>query len=106
MDLRFYEWAKSNEGSLKNIGITVEIPDLTRDNAEKGLQNPCQTVYFDSNVFYGKVCVWKDGQMDTEILCTDTEEIIDYKYYEKIDIKANFDELLKDFLAKMVSFSE
>ncbi|OPH47377.1 hypothetical protein BC351_40190 [Paenibacillus ferrarius] len=102
MNNKFLLWVKSKESVLQISNITCEIRDSTAEVIEKKSENPCQIVFFDSGKKMGSVCVWKSGFMDIEILDFDTEKKEYYKHSDDIGLNPDFDDILREFLDRMV----
>ncbi|OAB38298.1 hypothetical protein PMSD_08030 [Paenibacillus macquariensis subsp. defensor] len=99
---KFKQWANSNIEELRIVNILTEL--VKHNNIDEShLPNPSTGIIHESKSCLGQVIVWESHQMEYEVLNIETEEMILWKYIEKIADEPNFDDILKDYFQVLKS---
>ncbi|MED1943613.1 MULTISPECIES: hypothetical protein [Brevibacillus] len=90
----FRDWAECRSVELQKSNISSEI--ISREFIDsKIVHDPSARVIHESQLCIGQITVWKSQQFEMEILHIESEELIYWKYHEKID--SNLDEITSDY---------
>ncbi|GIO95983.1 hypothetical protein J14TS5_10690 [Paenibacillus lautus] len=92
---KFKHWAERKIESLNKVFISTEFVKHKMD--ESFVPNPSIGLIHESNVCLGQVTVWASCQMEFEVVNIETEEMILWKYIEKVSEDAEFDSILKEY---------
>jgi len=99
--MKFKQWAESNIESLNEEFISTEFVKHKMD--ESLIPNPSTVIIHESENCLGQVIVWESCQMEYEVLNITTEEMILWKYIEKISEEPNFYNILKEYFRVLQS---
>ncbi|MED1780545.1 hypothetical protein P4V43_01755 [Brevibacillus fortis] len=90
------DWADLKSAELCSLSISSEI--FNREFIdEKRVQDPSLGVIHESQYCLGQILVWESQQFEMEVVHIDTEELIYWKYLEKIDSNTDLDEITSDY---------
>ncbi|MCQ6564117.1 immunity protein TriTu family protein [Paenibacillus mendelii] len=93
---KFKYWVEKSKGELENSLITTEfIKYKTLD--ESLIPDPSTGIIHESKNCFGQVIVWESGQMEYEVLNIRTEEMILWRYFEKVPDEPDFDNILAEY---------
>ncbi|QEH70631.1 hypothetical protein QTL86_22690 [Cellulosilyticum sp. ST5] len=73
------KWIEKNRYKLEEIGITTDEIITTSEEVEL----PCIRVDQSTDKCIGRICVWKDGTIDLEVLDIQTERRLMFAHYEE-----------------------
>ncbi|MGF9907226.1 immunity protein TriTu family protein [Brevibacillus porteri] len=90
----FRDWAERKSAELQNSNISSEIISSEFIDS-KIVHDPSSRVIHESQLCIGQIIVWKSQQFEMEVLHIESEELIYWKYLEKID--SNLDEITSDY---------
>lgn len=90
---KFKQWAESRIDKLNVDSISSEFIKHKID--ESRVPNPSTGVIHESENCIGQVIVWESCQMEYEVVNIETEEMILWKYIEKVSNDSDFNEILK-----------
>ncbi|MEW4426696.1 MULTISPECIES: immunity protein TriTu family protein [Paenibacillus] len=95
---KFRQWAEQKAGQLQRLHITTEPVNHGHVN-EQYIPDPSTGFVLESGCAMGQVTVWESGQMEYEVINIETEELILWKYIERIgDETPDFDRLLQVYI--------
>jgi hypothetical protein len=87
---------EDTRNELEMLFITTEY--VKHKNADESLiPNPSTGIINESENCLGQVTVWESQQMEYEVVNISTEEMILWKYIEKLPGDPNFDEILEKY---------
>lgn len=96
------DWADRKSAELNSLNISSEI--FNREfKDDKRVQDPSLGVIHESQHCLGQILVWESQQFEMEVVHIDTEELIYWKYLEKIDCNNNLDEITSDYFQALQS---
>ena len=101
MTLSFFrDWAECKSAELQNSNISSEM--ISREFIDnKIVHDPSSRVIHESQLCIGQIIVWKSQQLEMEVLHIESEELIYWKYLEKID--SNLDEITSDYFQVLLT---
>ncbi|MFS0871951.1 hypothetical protein [Paenibacillus xylanilyticus] len=101
---QFNQWAEHHAECLQSLGITTEQVKHG-DVDEQLVPDPSIGFVHESEYAIGQVTVWESNQMEYEVVNIETEELILWKYVEKVDDDENldFDGLLQQYFRVLQS---
>ena len=92
----FRGWAKDKSPSLKLLNVTSEITTHEFVNGTR-IADPSSKVFHKSPHCFGHILVWESQQFEMVVLHIETEELIYWKYHEKIDCNTNLNVITSDY---------
>ncbi|BBH20450.1 hypothetical protein Back11_17950 [Paenibacillus baekrokdamisoli] len=99
---KFKQWADSNIEELRIVNISTEF--VKHNNIDESrVPNPSTGIIHESESCLGQVIVWESHQMEYEVVNIETEEMILWKYIEKIAGEPNFDDILNEYFQVLQS---
>ncbi|WP_018884828.1 hypothetical protein [Paenibacillus massiliensis] len=93
----FLQWAEHTQEHLQANGIaTIEFIH-SQESETNATADPSTGVLHESRLCLGKIVVWASQQMEFEVIHIESEELILWKYIDRIEKSADFGELLTDY---------
>lgn len=78
MDKLLLQWIKEEQDKLLAKGIFTEI-----FNTGENVDNPCTRIDQSTEVCMGRICAWRDGTIDLEVIDIETEKQLMIAHYEE-----------------------
>ncbi|MGO4185351.1 hypothetical protein AB4Z45_02875 [Paenibacillus sp. MCAF9] len=92
---KFKLWVESNKSELASLSISTEF--VKHDLPESSVPDPSTGIINESDRCIGQVTVWESKQMEYEVVHIGSEEMILWRYIEKLPVEPNFDEILAEY---------
>ncbi|TVY08208.1 immunity protein TriTu family protein [Paenibacillus cremeus] len=96
MRTKFQLWVESKKNELEEVYIKMEYV-RHKNPDESRIPDPSTGVIYESECCLGQVSVWKSRQMEYEVVNIATEEMILWKYIERLPDEPDFNEILEQF---------
>ncbi|WP_028552119.1 immunity protein TriTu family protein [Paenibacillus sp. UNC451MF] len=93
---KFMLWVETNKGELEDLFISTKF--IKHTTPESSVPNPSTGIINESEQCLGQVIVWESTQMEYEVVNIQTEEMILWRYIEKLPVEPNFNEILTEYL--------
>ncbi|MDQ0899385.1 MULTISPECIES: hypothetical protein [unclassified Paenibacillus] len=92
---KFKLWVESNKSDLAYLSISTEY--VKHNTPESSVPDPSTGIINESERCLGQVTVWESAQMEYEVVHIATEEMLLWRYIEKLPAEPNFDEILAEY---------
>ncbi|RKP55567.1 hypothetical protein D7Z26_10315 [Cohnella endophytica] len=92
---KFKQWVECSIELLNKEFISTEFVKHKLD--ESHIPNPSTGVIHESENCLGQITVWESSQMEYEVVNIETEEMILWKYFEKLSLDSDFSIVLKEY---------
>jgi hypothetical protein len=96
MRTKFQLWAENKKNELEEESIKMEYVKHKNPD-ESRIPDPSTGISYESENCLGQVTVWKSRQIEYEVVNIDTEEMILWKYIERLPDEPDFNEILEQF---------